>query len=377
MLTPRLVCLDSSTWGNLARDWKVNADANRLLGLLNSGSVVPYFTWHHVEEIIQHADDDVYESRVSLIRDIRFVSYPMLPTQIGNIGSLMELRNFEIMALLQNPTRSTEKLVDVIRPEITNGFCTGKELCAANRPWWDYYRTHFAAEIQIRKAQIASIAQFPMNDQKQSLRDASKKVRLRSESDSKKQFSVMTQMLAERLGRDGDRRLGDPAQVSAEFMRKTYDESLRIFGMDGDHFERMLRLNNIERSRLPKNARMEDVGYEGIFRKHLELHETYLSLPPGQLHNQIRQDMVPSWITWREVDRAMKHFPKAAASNLNDRSIVSFALYVDSLECDKRIKDSVEQAARRHPLLAQIEKKLLNRKNYADLVTQLARIASA
>lgn len=87
--------------------------------------------------------------------------------------------------------------------------------------------------------------------------------------------------------------------------------------------------------------------------------------------------MIPSWIVWREVDRAMKNFPKAAASNLNDKSIIPFALYVDGLECDKRVRDLVKQATKRHALLGVVAKKLLGRTSYASLMQQLEQIAAA
>ena len=121
---------------------------------------------------------------------------------------------------------------------------------------------------------------------------------------------------------------------------------------------------------------MEDMGRESHFRKLLELHESWLALPPGSLYPVVTQDMVPSWIVWREVDRAMKNSSKAAASNLNDMSIISFALYVDALECDKRVREFVRQAAGRHPLIAVMEKRLVKWKNYADLTQQLERIAA-
>ena len=82
---------------------------------------------------------------------------------------------------------------------------------------------------------------------------------------------------------------------------------------------------------------MEDMGRESHFRKLLELQNG--GSPSWLLYPVVTQDMVPSWIVWREVDRAMKNCSKAAASNLNDMSIISFALYVDALECDKRVRE--------------------------------------
>ncbi len=377
MFSPKFVCLDSSTWGHLSKDRKKDSHAQRIIPILNLGTLVPYFTWHHIEEICQHADDLIYENRVSLIHSLRFVAFPKQSRQIANVGNIIDLQSFEIMAMLHNPTLSFEQLTNIVRPNITNGFCSGREFCAANRSWWDIDRTHFATQRQARNAQIASIVQFPMGDKKTKISNSSEGLRLRSEADAKVQFAKMTGLLAMRLRNDGDQRLSDPEQLAADFMRQTYAEGLSMHSMEGDNFDRLLQLYRVDRSRLPKNFTMEDVGYEGIFRKILELHESWLSLPHNSLHTVLKQDMIPSWIVWREVDRAMKNFPKAAASNLNDKAIIPFALYVDGLECDKRVRDSVKQAMKRHRLLAMIEKKLLRRKNYADLMLQLEHIAAA
>ena len=165
MICPKIVCLDSATWGNLARDQEKDADAKRLVSILNTGTLIPFITWYHLEEICQHANAAVYDSRVYLFESLRFVAFPQLPQEVGNVGSLIELRNLEISALLENPTSSLDQIVGDVRPEITNGFCSGRNLCESNRPWWDFYRTHFATAIHTRKMTIASLTQFPLGDQ--------------------------------------------------------------------------------------------------------------------------------------------------------------------------------------------------------------------
>jgi hypothetical protein len=375
MLSPKLVCLDSSTWGRLAKDRESNPDAKKVVELLNLGALVPYFTWHHVEEICQHGNDAIFERRISLIDSLRFVAFPKLSGKVANIGNLIDLRRLEVMELIRNAALTLQELIDLVRPQITNGFCTGRELCSTNRLWWDIYRRHCSTDRQAHKTRLASLVQFPMGDQKERVSESLKNSRLRGEADARVQFAAMTQALAERLKKDGDPRLRDPDKTASEFMREAYEGGRSLYEMDGNAFERLLRLNNVDHDRLSANATMRDVGYESHFCKLLALHEEWLDLPLGTLGSAIRQEMVPSWVVWREVDRAMKSSAKANASNVNDLSMIGFALYVDALECDKRVREFVRQGVTRHPLLAVVEKRLVKWKNYADLRRQLERIA--
>jgi hypothetical protein len=373
MIAPKLVSLDSATWARLAKDWKRDVNAKGVLEMLNSGALVPLFTWHHIEELCQHANDTVYQARVSLIQSLRFVTFPKLPGEKANVGSLIDLREAEIAALFQNKNLSFENLAKIVRAEISNGFCSGRDFCAANDEWWDIYRNQFSRERQSLKGTIASIAQFPAGNQKEGL-TRSKNLRLRTQADSRAQFDAMARRLAEQIKRHGDQRLDNPDQVAAEFMRAAYSDGLAIYSTLGEPFERLLKHFGVERTRLPKNATNEDVGYEAIFEKILELHETALDLPRGSLRIAFRQEAIPSWIVWREVDRGMKSFPKTTASNITDKMIIPFGLYVDALESDKRVRDLVGRAAKKHSLLKIVNDRLLSRSNYTALLKQLEKV---
>jgi hypothetical protein len=87
MILSKLVCLDTSTWIHLAKGQESDASASGIIQLLNSGKLLPFFTWHHIEELCQHAVDEVYQSRISLIRSLRFVTFSKRHGEAGNIGT--------------------------------------------------------------------------------------------------------------------------------------------------------------------------------------------------------------------------------------------------------------------------------------------------
>jgi hypothetical protein len=128
---------------------------------------------------------------------------------------------------------------------------------------------------------------------------------------------------------------------------------------------------------LPHNPTIEDVGYEAMFVGHFRTHERRLNLPPGTLKRFVRQEQVPSWVVYREVDRMMKRLQKAEGSSLGDKWVVGFALYLDGLEVDQRVYHCIRQASKSHPLMRTVESRVFRRKSLSDLAMILERIAHA
>ncbi len=159
-------------------------------------------------------------------------------------------------------------------------------------------------------------------------------------------------------------------------MKEAYEELVPLLEKPGDVLDNILEMCGVERSRLPHKPTIADIGYEAHFVGTLKIHERRLKLRPGTLHQFVRQDNVPSWVVWREVDRAVKRLAKAEGSSLNDKMILPFALYVDALEVDKRIMDCVRQSAPRSALVQQIQPRIFRRKKLADLITKLESLVA-
>src|ERR1700747_284428 len=80
-------------------------------------------------------------------------------------------------------------------------------------------------------------------------------------------------------------------------------------------FDAIVHRYPIDLSRLPKEATMEELGYEIIFFIKMSVLEQRLGLPERAIYSVIRQEMLPSWRIWRGLKRAIQT-PKAAGSNM-------------------------------------------------------------
>ncbi len=170
--------------------------------------------------------------------------------------------------------------------------------------------------------------------------------------------------------------LADPQRLARELMREAYEEGLAIHDSTENGLDPWLRIHDVDRNRIPKNATVRDVGEEAVFIKQLSINERRLNLPAGSLRQIIRKEMLPSWQIGAAIDRAIKGLPKAEAGNLNDKFVLPFGLYVDALQVDKRVRHCVDELARSCELMAVIKARLLRGRTYAELTSELDAIGS-
>lgn len=377
---PKLVCIDTASWIRIACDVQAT-DAKRILKVFDSGRVAPFFTEFHVHELVRPKDDAVFWSRVELIRSLPFVAFPKRPDPVGTVGNSLEARELEMRVLLDYPNAPLDLVVEHVRPKLINGFERGIDLYNSNIEWWIFYRNNIASYSLANSADIASFCHFPTPnapDLDAPLPKSSEGLALRSKRDVARLINESAGSLIQRLKEDGDRRLlrpnerlRPPEEMACELLNHVYESTSVLHEMEGDFFENLLKTGGIERDRLPPNPTYGDAIYEATFVPSLGVHERRLGLPAGTLRQFVRQDRVPSWIVWRQTNQAMKTLQRAEGSNLNDAMIVPFALYIETLEVDKRVFHCVKQRRSRHPLMNKVAERLFCSKGLRDLASRL------
>lgn len=372
IIRPKLLCLDTSSWSRLARESATSPYAQNVLSALGTGRLVPFFTSSHLEELAQHENDEEFEKRLSLLRSLPFVGFFKICSQIEQVGNPIEVREFEMRAVVERSATNHAQVVELVQPEVTNGFCSGNEFHSIHSQALSTYRKYFAKTRLTDAARNASLSHFPLPgyNPDEKLPMNSRGLRMRTKQEAGNYFGKQISWLARKLQSDGDLRADSSdssSQIAQHFLRETFEQSLPLFDMEGDPLENHLKIFGVQRERLPAKPTYGDVGYEAVFMKQIELHEDRLSLPRGTLARLIRKESLPSWVVWQEVDRAMKRLQKAEASSLNDKWMVPFSLYVDAMEVDKRVLDCVKQAAARHPLLKQVQSRLFRSRDLKDL----------
>jgi hypothetical protein len=360
LLLPKIIALDSSTWGHLARDAPKNSEAKKVIEFLSDGTIVPFLSGHHILELTQHASEEVRRSRIDLICSLRFVACFRSPQGIPIFSRFEHIMETELATLLQEPSLSPREVVSRVRPQVYSGFCSGKELVTQNQePLAFLVKSARAAEFVPIHADIASLAQTLGARQREKIPKPGT-YKLRDPQGLLDQLNSQISWLSDRLRATGDAGISPPDRLAQQLIDAVAKIVPKIYSIDGpDPFRTFLVEHfGIEPSRLRKRATFEDVGYEVIFRNRTLFYDHRLGKKPGSIYESIRQEMVPSWIVWRELDRIIRSYGRADGGNLTDLMLAPLALYLEKVQVDGRVFDCARSAKKSNSLLSNLQARM-------------------
>jgi hypothetical protein len=376
LILPKLISLDSSTLGVLARDFETDPDAGRVLELLNTGRLLPYLSGEHITELNQHADQNTRLTRMNFLCSLRLVASFRSPDGQSILGSYGHLQRAEIRALLEKPSLGLDQVIELVKPVACAGFCSGKEFVSANRRPLGYLAyTGAAADQTSHHADVASLNQtFGGTTLRKRIRKEHR-YKLPASAELQKFHRFQVSWLLRRLQELSDPRSQSAGQLAEDLSRKAFELVTSFYqttdsGRLNDFLERHFE---IETDRLPSQATFEDAAYEVLFRNQLRRWETLLGYSSGFIYNRIHQNSLPTWIAWRELDRVTRNHGPALGSNIIDLALAVFALYLDKVQVDKRIFDSAGRTVAAHPLLIDVQSRMFRTtgSNYRKLCAEL------
>jgi hypothetical protein len=127
LICPKLIALDSSTLGFLARDRLTDAAAGRVVELLNTDPLLPYLSGEHITELNQHAVQTIRLARMDFLSSLPLVASFRSPEGQPVFGSYGHLQRAEIVTLLRDPSLTLDQVMDQVRPIVCSGCSSGRE----------------------------------------------------------------------------------------------------------------------------------------------------------------------------------------------------------------------------------------------------------
>ncbi len=228
-------------------------DVKEFLDILKAGSWLPFITYHHLEELAFHGDDEVFERRFAFLGKLPSLAFIRQPLGGSCVGSILDLRAHEIEFLFKQPTANHEEVIEGVKPRIRNGFLTGEQFLKEDYQWWKDFRQKAAPEILRRKSHIANVSHFPVEGGSKPFFPKDAKLGMRSKEAARKLFEDMAKQLSSRIQQKGDCKNIDPEESANKFMAEAYsDFSDPPAGVDPlDH---LLNIYGVSRERLPKKS---------------------------------------------------------------------------------------------------------------------------
>ncbi len=374
IIGPKFVMLDTATIAQAAAN-PGDRSVKVLLAMLRSGDWIPYFTWHHLEELISHENADVFKRRADLLARLPHLAHLRQP---GNapcpyMGSATDVRDYEITFLADHPGESHQEVVGAVWSYVRGGFCSGEEFIKANMDWWCIFRPYLAEVTRIRKEQVANTTHFPTTDLKRRLPAKGQSPGPCSPEESAKRYAALARQLEQKIIECGDCRNVDPKAAASKLMREAYEDTLPLLKSGGDFIDEMMKRDGVSRDRLPPKPTVEDMCDEAVFVAQMGVHARRLLRPKDELLRLVRKEQIPSWLIWREVDRRLKQLPRAEVGNINDKHILAFGPYVEVVNVDKRIADLLRQAAHDHDLLSRVYERVPKARGLAGLIAHMKK----
>jgi len=368
----KFVMLDTAVLGQAAAKPR-DHQFKELLTILCSGEWIPFLSWHQMEELVSHESTEVFRRRIDFFDNLPHIAYLRQAGGWPDIGSHVDVRDYEIGFLAGHLGAPHDEVIQAVSPNVRSGFCSGRQLMNENLGWWSYFRTRLARPNRLQKEEIANLTHFPVSDRKRRIPVSGLSKPPCSAEVAARRFGQMAARLSQQIIAHGDCRQVDPKVAASKLMKETYEETLPLLREGGDFMDKLLAQDGVLRSRLPKSATTEDVGYESIFIGQMGVHARRLLRAKDELIALVRKEQIPAWFIWQEVDRRMKDLQRAEIGNVNDKHMLAFGPYVEVMNVDKRIADLLRQAAKHHDLLQKVYRRVPEGRGIAGLLAHLRK----
>lgn len=372
LIIPRLIALDSSIIGNVARDFYHSNEHNpkkarHFLDYLSLKNLIPLITWHHIEELLQHNDEVVVDNRIRFIKSFPMIAWFSSVNSPSIVGSILDIQATELSWLIDNPSTSLEVVIQKTKDKLLK-FSSGQDLVSIfnyDEETWKQFKENLAHR-QDRRREIASIGHAKFIDmQSNKVSDFTNK-RLRKPEETTKTLDILEANLERELINHGDKKLSGHKSVAQEFINEVKKSGLQLYHAQGNAQNIFLKSFGIDPMDVSSDATLQDIGYTAIYKQKIRILAETFGLNYDSL-KAIKEDLCPSWIIWRELDKVLKSAQYASGSDITDKYHSVLALYADILLVDKRFHEIFRQLDR-NAVIKKIINKIIKLSDYGNMM---------
>jgi hypothetical protein len=373
VILPKLISIDTSIFGEIAKDYyskdrmKSDVAANVISHLIKQG-LTPFISFHHVQETLQHENDEVVFERWSLIKKFPTVAWMCSYDDENVLGSIFDIHKMEINNLLENPQCGVEGLFGEFRNKYVK-YSSGKDFVDKFEAIYCEIRDCGMIDIQ-RSKEIESLSHIRDKGVDSTKLSELFDYRLRSPNEVEAFLPQYEKQTRGALESHGDKKLLDPAAVAKAFVQEVKTDGRALYSYNSSLYEAFVKNAGVRLDQVTPETTVGELGYLGIYNSKVKQIIESLGLPEGEAI-KLPPERQTTWVIWEYLDRAMKYEQRAQGSNILDKHMSILALYVDIFTVDKRVKEYFRQLARRYPVLSDCFKNIVKLSHYSDLCKTL------
>lgn len=370
MILPKLISIDTSIFGDMAKDCfsrnKNRSDkACHVISYLNEEGYIPFLSFHHVQEILQHQDANVVFERWSLIKKFPAVAWLGGFNGENILGSLFDIHQLEIKLLLENQKNGLNWLIEEVRGKHIK-YMSGEDFVTQFESLYCELRAIGGIDVQ-RSKQIESLSHVRNKQVDNSRLSDLFKSRLKKPSDVKEFMIRLQVQIAQSLELNGDGKLLDPQNVAMNFVQDVLKEGQQLYLTDLPLYEAFIQNCGIRLDQVTPKTTVGQLGYIGIYNKKVRQILESLGVP-DEREVDLSPKMQASWVIWEHLDKAMRKEKQAHGSNMQDKYMGVLALFVDIFTVDRRVHEYFIQLSRKEPVLSSHLGRIIKLGSYSELL---------
>ena len=371
MIFPKLISIDTSIFGKLAKDYYSrntikSKSARDVVQFLNGNGLIPFVTYHHIQEILQHENEKVVFSRWSLIGKFHTVAWMCGFDDRRVLGSSYDIHQLEVQHLLNRSGSSSESLSEKFKNRLIQ-HCSGEEFIASFEYVYSeasrlgYVDAHRSKEIE----SISHLQDKMVNETRLSELDKSK---LKQPSEVASYLRRYESKFISGLEKRGDERLSNYAAIAREFIGEIVSKAKPLYeNSTTSLLEAFVRNAGVRKDQITPTMTIGELGYLAVYNSKIEQILESLGIPLARARD-LSPEESSTWVIWKYLDNAMKYEKRAHGSNMIDKHMSVLALYVDIFIVDKRVKEYFGQLKRKNSILGDNFGNVVKVSNYSELL---------
>jgi hypothetical protein len=372
----RLVVLDTSHLARLAhdsaspsRDHRRAADG--FVRFLQTAGWLPLLSWHQLEELLQHGDEQTVDRRVHFLRSLPLIAWVGASSPQAGLGTVFDVLTAEVAAAFAEPGTGAAAVRDRAKDRLLR-FGSGGEAIPVEFLDWRELRPALA-QRQGRAMEVVAISRTELTNIDDTRLADWLKMPLREPEDARAQFARLREQMTDEIARRGDRRIPDPGAVADTFYEEVEQQGPMLYAPNTEHPAlTSLRAAGLESDDLDPQAKLGQLLELVIFRRKLRLASDALGMPWPEVRKSVTAERLPVIVIENSMRAYAQDNPERKGSELTDVHLLCLASYADLTYVDKRTMENVMRARRKVPQLASLMGAVAKASSYREIEAQLS-----
>lgn len=337
--------------------------------LLESGWLA-LLCWHHVEELLQHRDDDVVDARLRYLWSQPLVAWIRSAEPGAGPGSIIDVLRAEAAAAISNPSADAVQVRDLARDGL---IAVGAGADAIPEGFRDWRLLRDALSEQQQNARrVAAIARWRATQIDDTPISAWMNQPARDLDAAARMLGKLHESLAHEIATRGDRRIPDATSMATEFIQQI-DRDGRAVVEDRVAKPAIQLLINagLDPDDIDPSATFGETMDLLTFQKRLRVVAEGLRMPWVELKRRVTRQQLPVMV----IEESMRHHaqdqPERKGSELNDTHLLCLAPYADRTFVDKRTLENARRARNKSPMFDRLIVGVARARDCAELAAAL------